>query len=149
MHVAAMTGQIKVFQTMLEKAVDKDPKDDNWDTPLHSAARGGHYTICKLIFDAGIEDKNPINENFETPLELATLNNHTKVGLLILESVGSLILYWKNGIFPDQYSQLKKQRKRRHTNLESDDSLIPYWKNRIFSDKYNPLMKQRKRRHTN
>ena len=91
MHVAAMTGQIKVFQTMLEKAVDKNPKDDNWDTPLHSAAKGGHYTICKLIIDAGIRDKNPSNKNDETPLGLANSNNHTEVGLLIRESVSSLI----------------------------------------------------------
>ena len=90
MHVAAMTGQTKVFQTMLEKAVDKNPKDDNWDTPLHSAAEGGHYTICKLIIDAGIRDKNPSNKNYETPLDLANINNHTEVGLLIREGVGSL-----------------------------------------------------------
>lgn len=86
MHVAAMTGQTNVFQTMLEKADDKNPKDDNWDTPLHSAAEGGHYKICKLIIDAaGISDKNPSNKSNETPLELATSNNHTEVGLLIRE----------------------------------------------------------------
>jgi ankyrin repeat protein len=98
MHVAAMTGQTKVFQIMLEKAVDKNPKDDNWDTPLHSAAKGGHYTICKLIIDAGIRDNNPRNKNDETPLGLATSNNHTEVGLLIHESVGS--------------SQRRRQRRR-------------------------------------
>ena len=90
MHVAAMTGQTKVFQTMLEEAVDKNPKDNNWDTPLHSAAERGHQAICKLIIDAGIRDKNPSNKNDETPLDLANSNNHTEVGLLILESVGSL-----------------------------------------------------------
>ena len=86
MHVAAMTGQTKVFQTMLEKADDKNPQDDNWDTPLHSAAEGGHYTICKLIIDAGIENKNPSNKNNETPLGLAKSNNHTKVVILFLDS---------------------------------------------------------------
>ena len=86
MHVAAMTGQINVFQTMLEKAVDKNPKDDNWDTPLHSAAEGGHYTICKLIIDAGIRDKNPSNKSNETPLGLAKSNNHTKVVILFPDS---------------------------------------------------------------
>ena len=91
MHVAAMTGQTKVFHTMLEKAVDKNPKDDNWDTPLHSAAKGGHYTICKLIIDAGIEDKNPGNRDDETPLDLAKSNNHTEVGLLILDSADDLL----------------------------------------------------------
>ena len=149
MHVAAMTGQTKVFQTMLQKAVDKNPKDDNWDTPLHSAAKGGHYTICKLIIDAGIGDKNPSNINGETPLhsaaegghytickliidsgirdknpksksdetplELATVNNHGEVCLLILESVGSVVLWWKNG-FLSYKSDLLKQRKRRHTD---------------------------------
>ena len=86
MHVAAMTGQIKVFQTMLEKAVDKNPKDDNWDTPLHYAAKGGHYAICKLIIDADIEDKNPNNKSNETPLGLAKSNNHTKVVILFPDS---------------------------------------------------------------
>ena len=86
MHVAAMTGQTKVFQTMLEKADDKNPMDDNWDTPLHYAAKGGHYAICKLIIDADIEDKNPSNKRAETPLDLAKSNNHTKVVKLLLDS---------------------------------------------------------------
>jgi ankyrin repeat protein len=91
MHVAAMTGQTKVFQAMLEKADDKNPMDDNWDTPLHYAAKGGHYAICKLIVDADIEDKNPGNRNDETPLDLAKSNNHTEVGLLILDSADDLL----------------------------------------------------------
>jgi hypothetical protein len=86
MHVAAMTGQTKVFQTMLEKADDKNPMDDNWDTPLHYAAKRGHYAICKLIIDADIEDKNPRNKSNKTPLDLAKSNNHTEVGLLIIDS---------------------------------------------------------------
>ena len=86
MHVAAMTGQTKVFQTMLEKADDKNPMDDNWDTPLHYAAKGGHYAICKLIIDADIEDKNPSNKSAETPLDLAKSNNHTKVVKLLRDS---------------------------------------------------------------
>ena len=91
MHVAAMTGQTKVFKTMLEKADDKNPMDDNWDTPLHYAAKGGHYAICKLIVDADIEDKNPGNRNDETPYDLAKSNNHTEVGLLILDSADDLL----------------------------------------------------------
>ena len=91
MHVAAMTGQTKVFQTMLEKADDKNPADDNWDTPLHYAAKGGHYGICKLIINAGIEDKNPGNRDDETPLHLAKTNNHTEVGLLFLDSADDLL----------------------------------------------------------
>ena len=121
MHVAAMTGQTKVFQTMLEKAVDKNPKDNNWDTPLHSAAEGGHYTICKLIIDAGIRDKNPSNKSGETPLGLATSNKHRKVGLLILESVGSLILYWKNGTYPVKCSQLIIPLEKRMEETTSSD----------------------------
>ena len=86
MHVAAMTGQTKVFQTMLETADDKNPMDDNWDTPLHYAAKGGHYAICKLIIDADIEDKNPRNKSNKTPLDLAKSNSHTEVCLLIIDS---------------------------------------------------------------
>ena len=86
MHVAAMTGQTKVFQTMLETADDKNPMDDNWDTPLHYAAKGGHYAICKLIIDADIEDKNPSNKSNVTPLGLAKSNNHTKVVILFPDS---------------------------------------------------------------
>ena len=109
MHVAAMTGQIKAFQIMFKKAVDKNPKDDNWDTPLHSAAKGGHYTICKLIIDAGIRAKNQRNKNDENPLELAISNNPTEVGLLFV------ILYWKHGIFSDLCNQLMDPRKRHHS----------------------------------
>ena len=149
MHIAAMTGQTEVFRKMHVEAKDKNPKDEDWNTPLHCAAKGGHYTICKLIIDAGTEDKNPSNINGETPLHsaaegghytickliidagirdknprnksdetplgLANSNNHSEVSRLILESVGSLILWWKNGVFSDQCC-LMNQRKRRHTN---------------------------------
>ena len=76
----------KFFKQCWKRLSIRTPKDNNWDTPLHSAAEGGHYKICKLIIDAGgISDKNPSNKSNETPLELATSNNHTEVGLLIRE----------------------------------------------------------------
>ena len=106
MHIAAISGQTKVFQKMLLEAKDKNPKDEKWNTPLHFAAKAGHYKICKIIVDAGIRDKNPVNNNChnETPLRLATYNGHASVCQLIFESAGDENPYGKY-----EYDELERR----------------------------------------
>ena len=57
---------------------DKNPKSTDDQTPLHWAAREGHFTICELIL-ANIEEKNPVDKNNKTPIELARQNYHEDV----------------------------------------------------------------------
>ena len=46
------------------------PKDSNGATPIHDAARHGHFQIYKMILDV-IEDTNPKDNNGKTPFHLA------------------------------------------------------------------------------
>ena len=46
---------------------DKNPKDGNGWTPLHSAAKGGHLEVCKFILE-NVEDKNLKKDDGGTPL---------------------------------------------------------------------------------
>ena len=42
---------------MAHPVIDKNPAANNGWTPLHSAAKNGHYDIYKLIMDK-VENKN-------------------------------------------------------------------------------------------
>ena len=156
-----MTGQTKVFQKMHEEAKDKNPKDNDEHTPLHCAAKGGHYKICKLIIDAGIRDKNPRNNcrYIDTPLSLATYNGHASVCQLIFESAGDENPYQKyeyDELFgneryyfhhkyweyncPKEYKRLLDV-----ANSKGFKSVCKvYWKNGIFSDECSPPREKRK-----
>ena len=160
MHIAAMTGQTEVFRKMHEEAKDKNPKDEDWNTPLHCAAKEGHYKICKLIIDAGIRDKNPVNDycHNETPLSLATYNGHASVCKLIFESAGDENPYEKydydeleprKGYFHPNYWENNCPKKYKHlldvANRKGFTSVCKvYWKNGIFSDECRPPKNKRK-----
>ena len=64
------TRDYETFKYILEKVDDKNPADENGDTPLHRAAEDGQTDICRLILQ-NVEDKHPKNSCGETPLELA------------------------------------------------------------------------------
>ena len=61
--------------------MDKNPLDNDGVTPLHDAAMGNHFEVCKLITE-NTEDKNPLANNGRTPSDLALEMGH--FGLLKL-----------------------------------------------------------------
>ena len=69
-HLAAVKGNLKVFELIIEHLVDKNPpttKGRNIGlTPLHLAAQEGHVSVCRLILKFAIE-KNPQKEDGITP----------------------------------------------------------------------------------
>ena len=78
-----INGIIKGF---LEVDKDKNSRDKNGDTPLHTAARNGNLDITQLIIET-IEDKNPKNNNGETPLHTASFDGNIKIVELILKNI--------------------------------------------------------------
>ena len=52
-------------------------------SPLHLAARHGHFTVCKFILQ-NIEEKNPRNSRWLTPLHEAAYEGHFNVSQLII-----------------------------------------------------------------
>ena len=70
-----------MVEFILANVVDKNPENENGDTPLHQAAKKGFLKICKLICQHA-KDKYPenIKNNLgQTPIEVACRNKQWKV----------------------------------------------------------------------
>ena len=78
LHMAAFNGHIEICKIIIDKIVDKNPKDNSDWTPLHKAAGNGHVEVCKLILEK-VEDKNPHALNGRTPLHVAAGEGHFEV----------------------------------------------------------------------
>ena len=65
---------------------DKNPANNEGDTPLSFAAQEGYFEICKLIIE-NVEDKNPANNSGSTPLSYAAEKGHFEICKLIIENV--------------------------------------------------------------
>ena len=51
LHQAAKDGNLKVYQAILEKVTDKNPKDYYFGAPFHLASLYGHINLCSFISD--------------------------------------------------------------------------------------------------
>ena len=108
LHFAAERGHLAVYRLIMENMVDKNPFVStisgtmNWEytkrgrififgprgaTPLHLAAKNGHFQVCKLIID-NVVDKNPEDhDNKWTPFHLAASNGHLPVCQLLFDNI--------------------------------------------------------------
>ena len=50
LHAATRYGRTEVVKFILSKVIDKNPENEDGDTPLHEAAKNGSLEICKLIY---------------------------------------------------------------------------------------------------
>ena len=75
---SATFGHIDIYQSAMEKAADKNPKDDFGTTPLHFAAVNGQVDICKLILK-NTEEKCPKDKLGWTPLHGSAWKGHTLI----------------------------------------------------------------------
>ena len=72
-------------------------------TPLHWAAKLGHYEMLKVILKH-TKMVNIYDKEFRTPIFLAALNNHKKCVELLLENGGNAFIKDKNGDQPEAVS---------------------------------------------
>ena len=76
---------------IIEKVDDKNPASTSrWGengTPLHGAAKEGHFEICKLIIEKVVV-KNPSDDNGVTPLHCAAKYDKLEICKLIIENIG-------------------------------------------------------------
>ena len=82
-------SHLKICQFLIEKNVDKNPKDIDENTPLHYAAEDGHVEICKMILE-DVKNKNPGNRHGETPLHLAAEKGHFDICSIIIDQVDEI-----------------------------------------------------------
>ena len=57
---------------------NKNPANNDGDTPLHLAAQHGHLNVCELMIEK-VVFKNPSNIQGETPLSFATQYGHEEI----------------------------------------------------------------------
>jgi transient receptor potential cation channel subfamily A protein 1 len=67
-----------------------DACDDSDKTPLHHAARNGHYSICKLLLQRNSSLAMDEDDSSQTPLHLAAENGHHLIVQLLI-SKGAIV----------------------------------------------------------
>jgi len=88
---ASKPGDLSICQLIIEHFDDKNPRDDEWLTPLHMAAENGNLAICKLIID-NFKDTYPkglwgISPYHESPYEKARASGHSNICKLFDENI--------------------------------------------------------------
>ena len=50
-----MENYLPIVSSLLSKKADPNIQDNDWWTPIHAAAHGGHWRICNLLFNSGAD----------------------------------------------------------------------------------------------
>ena len=70
----------------MKEVIDRNPRDNHGQTPLHLAAKNGHLKVCKAIIKEA-DDKNPKDNRGMTPFHIAALMGHEKICKVFMSSV--------------------------------------------------------------
>ena len=70
----------------MKEGIDRNPRDNHGQTPLHLAAKNGHLKVCKAIIKEA-NDKNPKDNQGMTPFHFAALVGHEKICKVFMSSV--------------------------------------------------------------
>ena len=84
-HYCALTNSTLILDIFLEKMPNKNPTDSDLNTPLHLAAKKGHFE-CVKKWPFQILKANPKNQSGFTPLHYASENGHLVIVELFLQS---------------------------------------------------------------
>ena len=77
-------GQVEVMRLLLEHNVDKDARDVAQRTPIHNAARSGHFEACCLLLQHQA-DKDARDRYGATPLHYTASTGEVEVCRLLLQ----------------------------------------------------------------
>jgi ankyrin repeat protein len=97
LHIAAVTGNLELWNLIISHVVDKNPKSTNGWTPLHLAAANGHLKIVRNIVE-NVDDKNifgtkkmnPTRNHGWTPLDFASRNRHSGICRLLKYGISAV-----------------------------------------------------------
>lgn len=84
MRLLASSGKTEALRALLDGGANANERVPNRDTPLHSAAMGGHLAVVELLASRGA-DVNAVGENNNTPLRVAVTMKHNAVAWRLCE----------------------------------------------------------------
>ncbi|WP_342223953.1 ankyrin repeat domain-containing protein [Spiroplasma endosymbiont of Asaphidion curtum] len=84
---------------LIENGANINARNNDRDTPLHSAARNGNFEIVELLLKHGA-DVNAITKDGRTPLHYATQEGHIDIVKLLIEHKADVNIPDKNGFTP-------------------------------------------------
>lgn len=78
LHIAANTGNMRIFNMISSKVEDWSPQDYKGYTPLHYAGIQNNYAIFKAIYER-IQDKNPKSMQGLTVAHVSALSDNLRI----------------------------------------------------------------------
>lgn len=82
---AAMLGDLRTVESLLDGGADAGETDEQGRTPLHWAAYANQKRVVEALLAHGA-DPDPADANGQTPLHLAALSGHDEVVGMLLEA---------------------------------------------------------------
>ncbi|CCX31479.1 Similar to Ankyrin-3; acc. no. Q12955 [Pyronema omphalodes CBS 100304] len=97
LHYAAMTGNLKWSQILLQAGANFELQDGSWKRPLHWAAFGGYTDVVALLVKKYGASTNVRDEYGRTPLHLAAIakvssSSYNTVRALLVTSTDEVLL---------------------------------------------------------
>ena len=96
LHLAAENGHLEVCKLIIDKVNDKNPENEDGQTPLHEAAKGGHLEVCRLLMKS-VTNIDPVNGHGEMPLHESVRSGNIQVYKL-LRGIGAMDLTIKKAL---------------------------------------------------
>ncbi|XP_048835338.1 BRCA1-associated RING domain protein 1 [Brienomyrus brachyistius] len=109
LHLAAMKGDIKAVEELLERGADPNLKDHAGWTPLHEACNLGHLDVVAVLLQQGALMNAPGYQN-DSPLHDAVQNGHVDVVRLLLEYGASQSVLNMFGLRPVDCAKTEEMR---------------------------------------
>ncbi len=101
LHIAAAQGDLKTVETLLKHGVKSSLLDKMEMTPLHYAAKFGHYEVLIALLEGnGGKEIDLLNIKKETPLLLATESGHDAIVKLLVNRGANITLTNASGETP-------------------------------------------------
>ena len=116
LHTAACCENSDLFNCILTKFDNRNPKDKYGRTPFHIAANAGNNEICKLYVKEE-EIKNPKDHHEWTPLHYAASKGHLEISKLICKSYGKSFDSFDRGLSGSQLTALHHAASGGHLEL--------------------------------
>ena len=128
---ACKTGDLEVVNVLLDRGVDVDSRDDDFDgwTGLHEAASRGHLAVLDVLIENGADLNPRAKLAMSTPVYLAVSHAQEEAALLLMSRGADVHLTANRGITLLQEAAVKGLskvveellRKKVYVNEKDDD----------------------------